>query len=499
MSALGETLPTPKTASLETASLETASQGAAGPAASAVIRRLLEAPVFPTVLRLAFPNLAEAVARVAFITLDAYFVGWLSYDALAGVSLVFPLLMLMQTMAAGAMGSGISSAIARAFGGGRIGDANALVMHAVAIGLGLSVVFSIVFLLGGPVLYAAMGGVGPALAAASTYSNVIFLGAVFIWMMNTLANVLRGTGNMLIPASAIVIAEFVHVTLSPVLILGLGPAPRLGIAGAALAVILSYLAGTLVLAAYLCSGRAIVHFSWKTLKWQWRLFADILRVGALSSLNVIQTQATNVVLAGLIGHFGTVAIAGYGAALRLEQVQVPIIFGLGSAVVAMVGANVGAGHRSRAVRIAWTGAAIGAAIGGLTGVLGAVFATEWVRLFTSEAAVQSIGSGYLRTVGPAYAFLGLGLILFSASQGIGKIAWPFLCTTSRLAVVAIGGWLAVDVLELGLDGLFVVAAIAIVFPGLSMSAIFNWRVIRSARPSALLSRPEQARTAASPS
>ena len=467
MSALEETAPGPAAPAL----------GSASVAVNPRIRRLLEAPVLPTLLRLALPNLAEAVARVAFITLDAYFVGWLGYDALAGASLVFPLLLLMQTMAAGAMGSGISSAIARALGGGRLNDANALVMHAVAVGLAMSGLFSLIFLPTGPALYAAMGGVGPALEAASTYSSVIFLGAVFIWMMNTLANVLRGTGNMLVPASAIVVAELVHVTLSPVLILGLGPAPRLGVTGAALAVILSYLAGTLVLLSYLGSGRAIVRFSWKTLRWQKRLFADILKVGALSSLNAVQAQATNIALAGLIGQFGTAAIAGYGAALRLEQVQVPTIFGLGSAVVAMVGANMGAGHRLRAARIAWTGAAIGAAIGGATGLLGAVFAADWIGWFSQEPAVLKVGSLYLHILGPVYPFFGLGLILFSASQGIGKVAGPFICSTSRLIVVAAGGWLMTDVLGSGLTGLFAVAAAAIVILGLSMAAIFKWRVV----------------------
>lgn len=457
------------------------SQGSPRAAASPVIRRLLEAPVLPTLLRLAMPNLAEAVARGAFITLDAFFVGWLGYDALAGVSLVFPLLMLMQTMAAGAMGSGISSAIARALGGGRHADANALVMHAMAIGLGMSIVFSAIFLVGGPALYAAMGGVGPALAAAATYSKVIFFGAIAVWMMNTLANVLRGTGNMVIPATAIVIAELVHVTLSPVLILGLGPAPRLGVAGAAFAVIISYLAGTLVLVAYLCSGRATIRFSWTTLRWQGRLFVDILKVGALSSLNVIQTQTTNVILAGMIGHFGTVALAGYGAALRLEQLQVPIVFGLASAVVAMVAANMGAGQRVRAARIAWTGAAIGTAIGGTVGALGTIFATNWIGLFAADAAVQAVGGSYLRIVGPSYALFGLGLILFSASQGIGKVAWPFLCTTSRLLVVILGGWFAINLFGFGLNGVFVVAAIAICVLGLSIATIFKWRVSSPAR------------------
>ena len=466
-------------------------QAAHGPAAvspssqgaviNPLIRRLLEAPVLPTLLRLAFPNLAEAVARVAFITLDGYFVGWLGYDALAGVSLVFPLWLLMQTISAGAMGSGISSAIARSLGAGRQGDANALVMHAVAIGLVLSGLFTLLFVPLGPALYAAMGGVGPALEAASTYSTVIFLGGIFIWMMNTLANVLRGTGNMVIPASAIVIAELVHVTVSPVLILGLGPVPRLGVAGAALAILSSYLAGTLVLLIYLASGRAIVRFSWTTLQWQRRLFADILKVGGLSSLTAIQAQATNIALAAMVGHFGTAAIAGFGAALRLEQLQLPIIFALGSAVVAMVGANMGAGRRARGAQIAWTGAAIAAVISGAIGLFGAVFAANWIGWFSGEPAVVEVGSLYLHLLGPVYPFLGVGLVLFSASQGVGKVVGPFLCATMRLIIVAAGGWLVVNALGAGLHSLFAVAAVATVVLGVSVAAVFKWLIVSPAR------------------
>src|ERR1700752_1313325 len=123
-------------------------------------RLLLEGPIFSTLLRLATPNCLVMLVQASVGLIETYFVGQLGTDALAGVTLVFPVLMLMQMMSGGAMGGGISSAIARALGAGRRDDADALARHALAIGLGFGVVFTLAVLVGGRWLYGAMGGRG---------------------------------------------------------------------------------------------------------------------------------------------------------------------------------------------------------------------------------------------------------------------------------------------------------------------------------------------------
>src|SRR2546425_13371595 len=132
----------------------------------ATTRRLLEGPIAPTLLALAAPNVVMLVAQVAISVLEAYFVGWLGADALAGVSVTFPLVMLMQTMSAGGMGGGVASAVARALGGGRRAGADALVVHAVVIAVVMAAAFTLLLELGGPALYHAMGGDGAVLASA---------------------------------------------------------------------------------------------------------------------------------------------------------------------------------------------------------------------------------------------------------------------------------------------------------------------------------------------
>ena len=132
-------------------------------------RTLLEGPIVPTLLRLAVPNIFVMLVQSAVALVEAYFIGMLGTDALAGVTLVVPLLMLTQMMSGGAMGGGISSAVARALGGGRKDDANALVWHATIIALGFGVTTTVIIVGFGNWIYGdAMGGRGGALTAALT-------------------------------------------------------------------------------------------------------------------------------------------------------------------------------------------------------------------------------------------------------------------------------------------------------------------------------------------
>src|SRR5262249_21386803 len=151
-------------------------------------------------------------------------------------------------------GGGISSAVARTLGAGRRTDADALPWYAVAIAVALGLLTTFAALLGGPPLYAAMGGRDGSLGAALAYSHLIFAGAALILLFRSPANVLRGTGNMVLPAAVTVVGAVVLIPLSAALILGFGPIPQLGIIGGATAVLVYYAAGCAVYAAFLWSG-----------------------------------------------------------------------------------------------------------------------------------------------------------------------------------------------------------------------------------------------------
>ena len=438
--------------------------------------QLLGAPILPTLLRLSLPNVALVCAQAAVNVAETYFVGRLGTEALAGVTLVFPIVMLMQMMSAGAMGGGISSAIARALGGHRQSDADALAWHAVLIALALGAAFTAAALLFGPGLYRLLGGQGASLANAVAYSNIVFGGAAFVWLMNSLANVLRGSGDMRTPAVITVTGALIMIAVSPLLIFGVGAWPGLGLRGAAFALVAYYFAGCAFLAWRVLHGGTQV--SIRPLRAAWRYFAEILKVGVPACAHAALINAAVGVTTGFVGVHGAQAIAGYGIGARLEYLQIPIVFGLGATLVAMVGTNVGAGQLERARRIAWTGGLFAAAVCGAIGAAVALAPQLWAGLFTRDPAVLAISARYFHIAGPSYAFLGLGMALYFSFQGTGRMLWPLLCVSVRIAAIAAGCTLATQVFGLGLGSLFGVTAAALVAFG-AMYALGVWRYFAS--------------------
>ena len=437
-------------------------------------RRLLQGAIVPTLLMMAWPNLLVMTAQASTGLIETWWVSKLGTEALAGMALVFPGFMMMQMLSAGAIGGGISSAVARALGANRRADADALVLHALLINLGLGAATSAVFLIWGRPIYAAMGGEGGSLEAALAYSNVVFAGNVLIWVMNALGSLIRGTGNMLVPALAVCLAVVLLIPLSPLLIFGWGPVPAFGIAGGGYAVLITSALTTVVLAWYLLAGRAIVRL--RRARLQWPMFADILRVGGVGTISTLQTSLTVALTTALVGSFGgPAAVAGYGTGARLEYLLIPLVFGFGAPLVALVGTNIGAGQPERALRIALTGGALAFAVTEAIGIVAAIWPHAWLGLFGDDPHMLEAGAAYLRVVGPAYGFFGLGLSLYFASQGAGRLAWPLLGGMVRLVVAVGGGWLALA-LTGSLAWAFAALALGLVVYGLVVAGAVASRV-----------------------
>jgi putative MATE family efflux protein len=416
--------------------------------------RLLAAPIVPTLARLSAPG----VLLVAFQSLvsvgDTYFVGRLGTAPLAGLALVFPLIMLLQMTSAGAMGGGVSSAIARALGSGNLPAARRLVVHALVIAAGMGAAFTVLIVLLGPAVYGLLGGRDETLANAVRYSNVVFAGAITVWMANTLSSVLRGTGNMLVPALTLIVAAVVQLPLSGFLV------SRIGIAGAGVAYVTAFGIAAAAMAVAVFRRSSTLRPARADLRLEWRLFREILRVGGISVLSSFQTVLTAVVLTGFVGRYGPGALAGYGVGLRLELLQIPLVFAVGQAMVVLVGIHTGAGRPERAKRIAWIGTAFAASISLSIGVVATLVPLGWVGLFSSDPAVLESGSLYLRTVAPFYPMLAANIALYFASQGAGKVLWPVLAGTARLVIVIAGAAAAT------LGGIFAVIATAMAVSGL---------------------------------
>lgn len=450
--------------------------GAAPPAGKTDrTHQMLHAPLVATLFRLAAPNVMGLFAMTLVIGYDGFILGRLGANALAGVALVFPLSMLMMQMSGGGIGGATTAAVARALGAGQRDEASRLAQHALFIACVSGALFTLAQLGLGRMVYAAMGGQGAALADAMAYANVLFGGAIAIWLCNVLAAVVRGAGNMLLPSLVLLGTAALHIALCPLLVFGWGPVPGLGVAGAATSTLTINALGALTLAAHLLKRDGAVHLN--RLPWRLRkdLLQGILRVGIPASLSPVISNGSIAASTAFIGSYGIAALAGYGVAARLEYILVPIAFGFGTALTAMVATNMGAGQHQRALRVTWTGAAVVAAITGAIGVSAALAPALWMNLFTADPAVRSIGGQYLHIVGACYALFGLGLALFFASQGAGRMFWPLMGSALRLVVVVAGGWVCVHWLKAPPAAFFGVVALSLAVYALTIAAAIRLR------------------------
>jgi putative MATE family efflux protein len=447
-----------------------ASRGNSSAPAQSRTEQLLHAPLIPTLLRLATPNVVGLFAMTVVIGYDGYILGRLGSDALAGIALVFPLSMLMMQMSGGGIGGAVTAAVARALGGGQQEEAGRLAQQSLFIAFIMASLFSVVMLGFGRPVFRAMGGQGAALDAALAYSNVLFSGASIIWATNVLGAVVRGAGNMKLPAIMLVITALVHVVLCPLLVFGAGPMPGLGMPGAALSLLVANGVAAVGLAAHLLRADSAVPLNRSTWRLHMVLLRNILRVGLPASMSPVVSNASIAVVTAYVASFGTAALAGYGVAARLEYILVPIAFGFGTALTAMVATNMGAGNRQRALRATWLGAGLVAAITSIIGIVAAITPGLWMNLFTHDPAVHRFGADYLVIVGAFYGFYGLGLALFFASQGAGRMFWPLVASLARLVIAALGGWLCLHVLHTTASGIFMVVAISLVVYGVMIAA-----------------------------
>lgn len=438
-----------------------------------VLNPLLSAPILRTLVMLSLPNMAAMVATALVAIAETAYVGLLGTPALAGMALVFPMVMLQQMLSAGAMGGGVSSAVSRALGAGDEIRARALALHAAIIGGLAGLAFTLLFLVFGREIYSALGGRGAALEEALAYSNMIFFAAPAIWLTNTLASVIRGSGNMKVPSAILLSASALQMVAGGSLGLGLGPFPRLGMTGVALGQVIAFGAAMLFLLWFLATGRGRVSLAFRGVPLDRALFADILRVGGVAALSPLQSVLTVLILTRLVASYGTEALAGYGIGARLEFLLIPITFAIGVACVPMTGMAIGAGKVARARRVAWTGGVLAMAILGTVGLLFALWPDLWATLFTTDERVLASARSYLIWSGLGYAFYGLGMCLYFASQGAGKVLGPVLAGTLRLVVIAGGGWwLAASSAEPWT--LFALVAVSMAVYGIAAALAVRW-------------------------
>lgn len=436
---------------------------------------MLSGPIWPVLSRMAVPGIIAMLITSAMSIVETWFLGQIGTVALASVALVFPVFMLTNMLSAGSVGGVVSGATANAIGASD-GDKAAMVLRAGFLMAGvLGVGMAILFWLVGPWFYGLLGGDGEVLAGAVAYSAILMIALPLIWQFNMLAGVIRGAGDMGTPAVLQAIVTVSHFGFCWVFIDLLD----LGIRGAAFSILAAYVLACGALAMLFVTGRAPVPL--RRGQVARALLMPLIRLATMAGFQAVLTIITIMLITGLVGQLGPVWLAGYGVGARLEFLMIPVIFGIGAALIAMVGANRGAGQQDRAAGIAWRGTLLASFVVGVIGLLSAAFPTAWASIYSDDPEVIAACAAYMTRVAPFYFFFGMGLTLYFASQGMQTLGVPVVGSLLRFTIIA-GGGVTLYMLDLATpDAVFMLVAVGMTAYGLVVAGglrLISWRPTR---------------------
>jgi len=423
-------------------------------------RNLTEGSIAKNILALSWPTMIAMLLQVGFNIVDTIFVGRLGTNAIAAISVVFPAVFFMFAVGNG-LAIGTSSLIARYVGAKRYVEADNAAEHSFIISFVLIIIFSVMGLLFADKLFVLIGATPEVVALATKYSRWIFGFSIFMFLSITSIAILRGLGDMKIPMIGMVAATLLNIILDPLLIFGIGPFPRLEIDGAAIATIISRFFATVIMLGFIFSPVTKVSIKPRHFKFKKFFIKEILRVGIPSSAQQSMLSIGIGVLTRIVALFGPVAIAAYGIGFRVESLVILPVLGIATAVITMVGQNVGAKKFERAEKTVWAASKLAFLFVFFLALLLFIFPRFWFSIFTEDTTLIRYGVYFLRITSPAYLFVSVALIVAAAFQGAGFAIPSLIMTAVRLFVLAIPfALLFAFVFGFGLNGVWIGAALS---------------------------------------
>ena len=430
--------------------------------------RLLAMSPLRAVVHLATPTtLVMAVSAVSNVVYT-YFVSRLGTEAIGAVSLVFPVSLLALTAMGGGIGAGAASAVARALGAGDRREAAALGGQALVLSVALGVAFGLVMQVAAAPLFHLMGASGSVHAHATLFARVLFGGAAITFLGGMFDSVMRGEGNVRVPAIWSTTSLVLQMGCTPLFMFAFG----WGLTGAALAMLACQLVATLARARWLLGGRGLVRPAFRLPRFTLSPAREILRVGVPSALSTSASNVGLMTLTAVVTRLGDADLAAYGLGTRLDFLLMSFGYGFGAAVLTLVGMAAGA-RRLEAMRaFVVRGAAFAAILLAVPGLLVCWRPGLWLGLFTADAGIHAVGTQYFRIIGPSYPFVGISMVVGFAFQGIGRATIPLAWTVVRVTAVLVAAIVCTHTLGLGERAVFTTIAIGNVGSALVMSALF---------------------------
>ena len=411
---------------------------------------LTELPFNKIFFKLAVPNVCATFFAATTVIFDLWYIGKIGISELAGVAYIFPIYMLTSMLSNGAFGGAVSGATARAFGSKNITQAECVFRSAILIAFLGAIIMMLLFFSFSERFFVHYKVDKQVTLAAITYGNILLKGIFLIWFFNIIISLTRGSGNTIIPAISWLIVLFFHILLAT-LNFSIDDGDILltnnvsflnelfsftSLEWSAISLLSGYLAGIIFILGFYFFGSHSYSFKLQDI-FKLRGFYNLIKSGSLASCQSLMTISLALFCTTIIGMFGTNWAAGFGIAIRLELLLIPIIFGIGGALIAIVGANVGANKFQRAIHMTWKGTSFSVLIVGIIGLFFSIYPELWSGFFTTDLQTKETTKAYLNLVAPFYAFFALGLGLYFVCQAFNTLFWPVIGTFIRLVFVVI--------------------------------------------------------------
>jgi putative MATE family efflux protein len=436
---------------------------------------LTEGPVGETIIKLTLPMILAMIGMVAFNLVDTFFVGHLGTDELAALSFTFPVILVINSIALG-LGVGASAVISRAIGEGD----HYRVKRLTTDGLILSVVVVMAFVVLGlstiqPV-FRMLGATERTLPLIKQYMKIWYLGMGFVVIPMVGNNAIRATGDTKTPSIIMLVAVAANATMDPLLIFGLGPFPRLEIAGAALATVISR-ATTFLVALWVLGRRdKMLTSSFPSLKAVVDSWKRILFIGVPTAGTRVILPVSIGIVTRLVASYGIEAVAGFGVATRIEFFALTLVRALSAVLMPFVGQNWGAGKLGRVANGVGYSERISLVWGGLVFVALAVAARPLASIFNDTPEVVEVAVLYMRIVPIGYGIYGVALLVIAALNALNRPLHAAALSVLHMFVLYVPLALAGSYL-LGIRGMFAGLALSFFAAGVAGHFVLK-RVIR---------------------
>jgi putative MATE family efflux protein len=436
-------------------------------------RDLTAMPLGRAVLLIAVPMILEMIAESIFAIVDIFWVSKLGANAIAAVGLTESLLTIVYVGAMG-LSIGVGAVVARRTGAKDPAGASRAAVQAVVLGLGLSVVVGTAGALAGPRLLALMGASPGVQAIGAGYTRTIFAGSASVILLFLVNAAFRGAGDAALTMRTLWLANGINIVLGPVFIFGLGPAPRLGVTGAAVATTIGRGIGVLYQLHNLRVGRGRLSVPRSEIRIDLETLKTILRLSGSGVLQMLISMVSWVGLVRILSTFGSTALAGYTIAMRVVMFALLPSWGLGNAAATLVGQNLGAGNPARAEQAVWRAAFYNFVFLGAVGLLLFVAGRGIVSLFTSEAEVMAAGGRCLRIVALGFPLYAYAMVVSQAFNGAGDTWTPTWINFGCFWVGEIPiAYLVSQVFGIGPTGVY--ASITLAFSAMALISVIIFR------------------------